>query len=122
MNFLRHEEIYRSDGGLSKAGSGNSCRCSQCSSAAMSFQSVIPWQVTLRQSAASASPTGNDSQRQTLPYNDFAANGNYLLNFMSQSKGALPARTSCWHNSSQFPGDRSHIQPAVKLIASRQNG
>ena len=50
MSFLRHEEIYRSDGRLSKAESGNPCRRSQCSSAAMSFQSVIPWQVALRQS------------------------------------------------------------------------
>src|SRR5271157_2488865 len=50
MSFLRHEEIYRSDVGLGKAGSGNWCRRSQCSSASMSFQSAIPWQVALRQS------------------------------------------------------------------------
>src|SRR5208283_1722513 len=50
MSFLRHEEIYRSDVGLGKAGSGNGCRRSQCSSASMSFQSAIPWQVALRQS------------------------------------------------------------------------
>ena len=50
MSFFRHEEIYRSDVGLGKAGSGNWCRRSQCSSAAMSFQSAIPWQVALRQS------------------------------------------------------------------------
>ncbi|MGD1082972.1 MAG: hypothetical protein ABR881_32050, partial [Candidatus Sulfotelmatobacter sp.] len=38
---------------------------------------------------ASASPTGNDSQQPTLPYNDFSANGNSPLNFVSQPKGAL---------------------------------
>ena len=38
---------------------------------------------------ASASPTGDDSQQSTLPYNDFSANGNYPLSFLSQSKGAL---------------------------------
>ncbi len=38
---------------------------------------------------ASASPTGDDSQQSTLPYNDFSANGNYPLNFVSHSKGAL---------------------------------
>ena len=38
---------------------------------------------------ASASPTGDDSQQSTLPYNDSSANGNYPLNFVSQSKGAL---------------------------------
>ena len=36
-----------------------------------------------------ASPTENDSQRTTLPYNDFSANGSYPLNFVSQSKGAV---------------------------------
>jgi hypothetical protein len=37
----------------------------------------------------SASPAENDSQQTTLPYNDFSANGNYPLNFVSQSKGAV---------------------------------
>jgi len=50
MSFLRHEEIYRSDVELGKAGSGNWCRRSRCSSASMSYQSAIPWQVALRQS------------------------------------------------------------------------
>ena len=40
---------------------------------------------------ASASPTGNDSPQPTLPYNDFSANGNNPLNFVSQPKGALQA-------------------------------
>jgi hypothetical protein len=88
MSFSRHEEIYRSDVTLGKPGSGNCGRRSQRSSAAMSFQSAIPWQVALRQSLASASPTANDSQPPTLPYNDFSANGNYPLNFVSQPKGA----------------------------------
>ena len=38
---------------------------------------------------ASASPTADDSQQSTLPYNDFSANGNYPLNFVSHSVGAL---------------------------------
>jgi len=42
-----------------------------------------------RAEPASASPTGNDSPQPTLPYNDFAANGNNPLNFVSQPKGAL---------------------------------
>ena len=50
MSFLRHEEIYRSDVGLGKAGNGNGCCRSQRSSAAMSFQSAIPWQGALQQS------------------------------------------------------------------------
>jgi hypothetical protein len=50
MSFLRHEEIFRSDIGLGNIGSGNGCRRSQCSSASMSFQSALPWQVALRQS------------------------------------------------------------------------
>ena len=43
---------------------------------------------------ASASPTGNDSQQSTLPYNDSSANGIYPLNFVSHSKGALQSRLS----------------------------
>ena len=39
--------------------------------------------------SASASPTGNDSQQPTMPYNVFSANGNNPLNFVSQPKGAL---------------------------------
>jgi hypothetical protein len=38
---------------------------------------------------ASASPTADDSQQSTLPYNDFSANGNYPLNIVSHAKGAL---------------------------------
>jgi len=50
MSFWRHEEIYRSDVGLGKAGNGNGCRRSPRSSAAMSFQSAIPRQGALQQS------------------------------------------------------------------------
>src|SRR5258707_6253984 len=50
MSFLRHEEIYRSDVSPATAGSGNSWSPPQRSSAAMSFQSAIPWRVALRQS------------------------------------------------------------------------
>src|SRR5712691_1487940 len=50
MSFWRHEEIYRSDVGLGKAGNGNGCRRSPHSSAAMSFPSAIPRQGALQQS------------------------------------------------------------------------
>src|SRR6266576_5118816 len=50
MSFWRHEEIYRSDVGLGKAGNANGCRRSPHSSAAMSFHSAIPRQVALQQS------------------------------------------------------------------------
>src|SRR3989442_9869522 len=50
MSFWRHEEIYRSDVGLGKAGNGNGCRRSPRSSTAMSFQSAIPRQGALQQS------------------------------------------------------------------------
>jgi hypothetical protein len=49
MSFWRHEEIYRSDGGLGEARNRNGCRRSPHSSAAMSFQSAIPRQVALQQ-------------------------------------------------------------------------
>ena len=63
---------------------------------------------------ASASPTGDDSQQSTLPYNDFSANGNYPLNFVSQSKGALQsdpppyadfAQSRFWNNPESALGD-----------------
>jgi len=50
MSFLRHKEIYRSDVSPATAGSGNSWSPPRRSSAAMSFQSAIPWRVALRQS------------------------------------------------------------------------
>src|SRR6266571_3331832 len=50
MSFWRHEEIYRSDVGLGKAGNGNGRRRSPRSSAAMSLPSAIHRQVALQQS------------------------------------------------------------------------
>ena len=49
MSFSRHQEIYRSDVGLGKAGERQLSPLPR-SSASMSFQSAIPWQVALRQS------------------------------------------------------------------------
>jgi hypothetical protein len=89
MSFLRHEEIYRSDVSPATAGSGNSWSPLQRSSAAMSFQSAIPWRVALRQSLPPLHRLVTILNKSTLPYNDFSANGNYPLNFVSQSKGAL---------------------------------
>ena len=70
---------------------------------------------------ASASPTRNDSQQPTSPYNDFAANGNYPLNFVSQSKGALhaapfpctpnPRRTSSASLRTTSPGPSRLTKP-----------
>jgi hypothetical protein len=50
MSFSRHKEIYRSDVRLGKAGSDSCSSSLPVSSAAMSFQSAIPWQVALQQS------------------------------------------------------------------------
>src|SRR5258708_39341745 len=50
MSFCRHEEIYRSDVGLGKAGNATGCRRSPPSSAATSFQSAIPPHGALQQS------------------------------------------------------------------------
>jgi hypothetical protein len=89
MSFLRHREIYRSD-----------VRRGQ----SRGRQSVLPPPVLIGcdefpvgysltgcppAEPVSASPAENDSQQTTLPYNDFSANGNYPLNFVSQSKGAV---------------------------------
>ena len=91
MSFLRHKEIYRSDVRL-----GQSWERQPVSSLPVLIGcDEFPVGYSLAgcppAEPASASPTGNDSQQPTLPYNDFSANGNYPLNFVSQSKGALQA-------------------------------
>ena len=89
MSFLRHEEIYRSD-----VRPGYSWeRQLVVAAPALIGCDEFPVGYSLAgcppAEPASASPTGDDSQQSTLPYNDFSANGNYPLNFVSQSKGAL---------------------------------
>jgi hypothetical protein len=89
MSFLRHEEIYRSD-----VRSGYSWKRQLVVAAPVLIGcDEFPVGYSLagcpRAEPASASPTGDDSQQSTLPYNDFSANGNYPVNFRSQSKGAL---------------------------------
>jgi len=93
MSFLRHEEIYRSDvrPGYSWG------RQLVVAAPALIGCDEFPVGYSLAgcppAEPASASPTGDDSQQSTLPYNDFSANGNYPLNFLSQSKGALQSFT-----------------------------
>jgi hypothetical protein len=89
MSFLRHEEIYRSD-----VRPGYSWeRQLVVAAPALIGCDEFPVGYSLAgcppAEPASASPTGDDSQQSTLPYNDFSANGNYPLNLVSQSKGAL---------------------------------
>jgi hypothetical protein len=88
MSFLRHEEIYRSDVGFCEAGSGQ-----LPSPPALIGFDEFPAGYSLAgcspAAPASALPTAKDSLQPTLPYNDFAANGNNPLNSLSQSKGAL---------------------------------
>ena len=93
MSFLRHEEIYRSD-----VRPGYSWeRQLVVAAPALIGCDEFPVGYSLAgcppAEPASASPTGDDSQQSTLPYNDFSANGNYPLNFLSQSKGALQRAT-----------------------------
>ena len=48
MSFLRHREIYRSDGGWAAAGSG--AGAAPCLIVSMSLRLAIPWPVALQQS------------------------------------------------------------------------
>jgi len=89
MSFLRHAEIYRSDGRLGKAGSGSCCRRPQCSSAAMSFQSAIPWPVALRQSLPPLHRLETILHNQHCRTMILQRTATTPLNFVSQSKGAL---------------------------------
>ena len=95
MSFFRHEEIYRSD-----VRPGYSWeRQLVVAAPALIGCDEFPVGYSLAgcppAEPASASPTGDDSQQSTLPYNDFSANGNYPLNFLSQSKGALHGFPPC---------------------------
>jgi len=91
MSFSRHKEIYRSDGGFSKAGEQ---QLSPLPSLIGCDEFPVGYSLAGCPPAepASASPTGNDSQ---LPYNDFSANGNNPLNSVSQPKGALQSLAFC---------------------------
>jgi hypothetical protein len=89
MSFFRHEEIYRSD--VSPSYSWE--RQLNVAAPVLIGCDEFPVGYSLAgcppAAPASALPTGNDSQQFTLPYNHFSAYGNYPLNFVSQSKGAL---------------------------------
>ena len=81
MSFPRHEEIYRSDVGLGKAGSGNGCRHSQPFLGLDEFPVSYSLAGCPPAEPASASPTRNYSRQQPrLPYNYFSQNlfGNIL--------------------------------------------
>ena len=89
MSFFRHEEIYRSD--VSPGYSWE--RQLNVAAPVLIGCDEFPVGYSLAgcppAEPASALPTVNDSQQSTLPYNHFSAYGNYPLNFVSQSKGAL---------------------------------
>src|SRR5215469_11507287 len=87
MSFLRHGGIYRSD---------DVCSTGSKRSGSLpvligldEFQPAIPWQVALQQSLPPLRRPRAILQNKTSPYNDFAANGDNLLNSMSQPKGAV---------------------------------
>jgi hypothetical protein len=130
MSFLRHEKIYRSDVRL-----GQSWERQPGSSLPVLIGcDEFPVGYSLAgcppAEPASASPTADDSQQPTLPYNVFSANGNYPLNFVSHPKGALQgisfpchpytsiARVHCATLSR--PGRRSGHKMVKWLSASRQ--
>src|SRR5260370_34418979 len=125
MSFVRHEEIYRSD-----VTPGDSWeRQLVVAAPALIGCDEFPVGYSLADcppaEPASASPTGDDSQQSTRPYNDFSANGNYPLNFLSQSKGALQPSTllalpapSPQASTTQGPSRDGSLTPTVGSTAS----
>jgi len=110
MSFLRHEEIYRSDvrlgqklGAATRVAAPVLIGCDEFP-VGYSLAGCPPAEL------ASASPTGHDSQQSTLPYNDFSANGNYPLNFVSHSMGALQTESL------------KSIDKAIFRMASKSSG
>ena len=84
MSFLRHEEIYRSDGRLSQSWERQPVSSLPVLIGYDEFPAGYSLAGCPPAEPASASPTGNDSQQPMLPYNDSSANGNNPLNFVSQ--------------------------------------
>jgi hypothetical protein len=89
MSFLRHEEIYRSDIRLSQSWERQPVSSLPVLIGCDEFPIGYSLVGCPPAEPASASPTENDSQQLTLPYNHFSANGNNPLNLVSQPKGAL---------------------------------
>jgi hypothetical protein len=89
MSFLRHEEIYQSDVRLGQSWERQPVVAAPVLIGCDEFPVGYSLAGCPPAEPASASPTANDSQQPTLPYNDFSANGNCPFNFVSQSKGAL---------------------------------
>ena len=94
MSFLRHEEIYRSDVRPGYRWERQLVVAAPALIGCDEFPVGYSLAGCPPAEPASASPTGDDSQQSTLPYNDFSANGNYPLNFLSQSKSALQTMPS----------------------------
>src|ERR1700681_3988812 len=121
MSFLRHEEIYRSD-----VRPGYSWeRQPLVAAPALIGCDEFPVGYSLAgcppAEPASASPTGDDSQQSTLPYNDFSASGNYPLNFVSQSKGSLQFPFLCFISVEVMAvGQLQNFQPAAVETRPRE--
>jgi hypothetical protein len=88
MSFLRHGEIYRSDGNWGKTGSGSSRR-PQPVIGLDEFPAGYSWRVALQQSPRPLSQPQPYSQSSTSLYNAFAANGKMSLNCLSQPRGPV---------------------------------
>ena len=115
MSFSRHEEIYRSD--VSPGYSGE--RQLNVAAPVLIGCDEFPVGYSLAgcppAEPASASPTANDSQPPTLPYNDFSANGNYPLYFVSQPKGALHKRRPLLQTSSPASYEYSSFKSMARV-------
>ncbi len=107
MSFLRHEEIYRSDVRLNQSWERQPVSSLPVLIGYDEFPAGYSLAGCPPAEPASASPTGNDSQQPWLPYNDFSANSNNPLNFLSQSTGALQNARSPLERRSQTTGNQT---------------
>jgi hypothetical protein len=89
MSFLRHGEIYRSDVTLNQSWERQPASSPPVLIGYDEFPAGYSLAGCPPAEPASASPTKDDSQQPSPPYNDFSANSNNPLNFVSQSTGAL---------------------------------
>src|ERR1039458_7670526 len=96
---------------MAKPGAASVAR-SRRSSASMSLQPAIPWQVTLPQSLPPLHRPGSECAKVVLPVENFAANGEHGLNCLCQPRGQPQHRASSLRRE-EF---RSSVPPELKPI------
>src|SRR6266516_2531993 len=110
MSFLRHEEIFPSDGGASFAANASAHRLDE-------FPAGYSLAVCSPAWPASASPASRSVQSSCLAGNRKPANRNLSLICLSHTKGALQATQSLF---GEFPTYKCYLQYKIDRSCVRE--